>query len=122
MTVVNNFVAQAPAAAAAAVEQATNEQNQARAFLSVHGDELFAQYELLRSILSYDFSEVNVDFQLRLTELLGDRNTDNFAELSKSSRSDIREYAKEFLSPRVIAKTQWGVKYPVEDFIKSRKK
>ncbi len=122
VTVVNNFVAQAPAAAAAAVEQATNEQNQARAFLSVHGDELFAQYELLRSILSYDFSEVNVDFQLRLTELLGDRTTDNFAELSKSSRSDIREYAKEFLSPRVIAKTQWGVKYPVEDFINSRKK
>jgi len=54
------------------VTQAQEQKNQLAQLFEVHGDEIFAQRDLIRSILTYDFTEVDEDFTLGLVELLGD--------------------------------------------------
>ena len=54
------------------VAQAQEQKNQLAQLFEVHGDEIFAQRDLIRSILTYDFTEIDEDFTLGLVELLGD--------------------------------------------------
>ena len=63
---------QAVAIAQAIVSQAQETKAQQVGVLDVHGDELFAQRDLLRAILTYDFTEINETVSLTIVELVGD--------------------------------------------------
>ncbi len=95
------------------IKQATQAKDVQQVYLKVNGPELFAQYDLLRSILIYDFSQINTDLQIRFIELFDNNRGRNFFKtLSKNSRSDIRFFAHKYLSPKAIAKAKWGIKVP----------
>lgn len=92
----------------AGVQQATQQRDAQRVYLDINGDELFAQYEMLRSILAFNYSDIGVDVSLRIAELVGDVSADTFKEMSSNSHPSFKSYAQDHLSPREIAKTQWG--------------
>lgn len=58
--------------AQALVSQAQEVKTQEMNFLDVHGDELFAQRDLLRAILTFDFNEIDETVSLTIVELIGD--------------------------------------------------
>lgn len=122
--VLSTVTTEIPTIAKTLVDEATTRRDQLRTFLDVNGDELSAQYDMLRSILIYDFSEVQADFGIRFAEIFGDSNVDMYKDLMTHSRTGIRAYAETYLNPRVIAETKLGIKFPAEDLaarVKSNK-
>ena len=55
------------------VSQANMQKQEAEQLFEIDGDEIFAQRDLIRAILLYDFAEIDEDIALGLVELLGDK-------------------------------------------------
>ncbi len=96
----------------AGIQRVTKARDKERAYLEINGNELFAQYDLLKSILIYDYSQIGTDFQIRLEELFGSKGEDTIRDLSKNSRADVRFFAQKYLNPNAIARAKWGIKFP----------
>jgi len=118
-SVLEKFSAVEPAIVAA-VNEATQQRNSQRTNLDVNGDELFAQYELLRSILGFNYRDINVDLSLRFEELGVRPNGDAYDSMIKSKNPYVRAFAQDHLNPRLIAKKQWGFDFQADKLSKRK--
>jgi uncharacterized protein YlzI (FlbEa/FlbD family) len=104
----------------AGVAEATQQRDAQALYVEVNGDELFAQYEMLRAILSFQYSDGGVDFNLRIAELLGDVAASAYDDLIINSNPAVKGFAQDHLNPRLIAKKRWGFEFQADKLSKRK--
>lgn len=104
------------------LEEAQASLDAAKADVALNGDELEAQYELLRAILIYNFNDIGQDFSLRLAELFTDlRDPASYDLLIKKSKY-AKAFARENLSLRaLLSKGPHALSYPAQELLDKKK-
>lgn len=118
-SMITRFQTEGPAAAERALAPLREQVAQAKAVFDLNREDIFAQMDLLRSILTFDVQEAAQSFATQLFELFGDRPENlinDYGKLSKSTRSDVRFFMKSYFEPAKVLEDQFGIESPTKKF------
>ncbi len=99
------LVQKGPASAKTALDPIREQVALAKAQFEQNEEDIFAQFDLIRSILIFDTQEAAQQFVAQLSELFSDNGEDSvshYKRISKSTRADVRFYADKYLKPSVV--------------------